>query len=78
MGGDYNYDPRPEMSCGAPGVPVCSDPRLYISWDGIHMTQEAHKMLATWITGDILPKLHCPGKSIRVSLGRKSLKPKHH
>ncbi|XP_059313131.1 acetylajmalan esterase-like [Lycium ferocissimum] len=56
-GGDYNYDVS--KKCGAPGVPVCVDPSTYISWDGIHSTQEAYKWLARWLIPDMLPQLNC-------------------
>ncbi|CAA6674616.1 unnamed protein product [Spirodela intermedia] len=42
-GGDYNFDLK--NKCGNPGVQVCADPSRFISWDGIHLTQEAYK---TW------------------------------
>ena len=71
VGGEYNYDA--DRSCGLSGVPTCPDPRLHISWDGVHMTEEAHKMLARWIINDILPELHCSAKLDPISLGRKSL-----
>ncbi|KAF7137202.1 hypothetical protein RHSIM_Rhsim07G0194300 [Rhododendron simsii] len=45
-GGDYNFN-LAEM-CGASGVLVCRNPNEHISWDGVHLTQEAYKiMLAT-------------------------------
>ncbi|KAB5556211.1 hypothetical protein DKX38_007120 [Salix brachista] len=45
--------------CGAPGVPVCPNPDLYISWDGIHLTQKAYQHMAEWLINDIFPKLQC-------------------
>lgn len=38
---------------------VCSNPDEYISFDGLHLTQNAYKHMSTWIIRDILPKLHC-------------------
>ncbi|KAL6964712.1 acetylajmaline esterase [Sarracenia purpurea var. burkii] len=57
VGGEYNYSPL--GMCGLPGVPVCSDPDQHISWDGIHLTQKAYKIMADYLIQDILPKLQC-------------------
>ncbi|KAG6479227.1 hypothetical protein ZIOFF_062689 [Zingiber officinale] len=43
-GGTYNFDIK--LMCGLPGTSTCSDPTKYISWDGIHLTQEAYKTMA--------------------------------
>ncbi|KAF8396261.1 hypothetical protein HHK36_017877 [Tetracentron sinense] len=56
IGGDYNFDPI--LPCGAPLVPVCRHPERRVSWDGIHLTQEAYKQMAKWLIRDIMPKLH--------------------
>ncbi|KAH7845686.1 hypothetical protein Vadar_004850 [Vaccinium darrowii] len=56
-GGDYNFCLT--RMCGAPDVPVCQNPDQLISWDGIHLTQEAYKHMAAWLVDDLLPKLHC-------------------
>ncbi|KAM7481944.1 hypothetical protein LguiB_006527 [Lonicera macranthoides] len=61
-GGDYNYDYA--KVCGAPEVPVCEDPSRLLSWDGIHFTQAAYKMMASWIINDILPQLQCFRSSV--------------
>ncbi|KAF6159934.1 hypothetical protein GIB67_033018 [Kingdonia uniflora] len=39
IGGQYNYDGS--RMCGHAGVPVCSNPKQHIHWDGVHLTQEA-------------------------------------
>ncbi|XP_070036853.1 GDSL esterase/lipase At5g03980-like isoform X1 [Nicotiana tomentosiformis] len=57
IGRGYNFDLR--KICGSPRVPICTDPNAYISWDGIHLTQEAYKWLARWLINDMLPKLNC-------------------
>ncbi|XP_015084759.1 acetylajmalan esterase-like [Solanum pennellii] len=57
IGGNYNYNSS--RTCGAAGVPVCVDPSTHISWDGIHMTQEAYKWMARWLINDMLPQLNC-------------------
>ncbi|KAH7846357.1 hypothetical protein Vadar_012939 [Vaccinium darrowii] len=56
-GGDYNFNSS--RMCGAPDVPVCHNPNQLISWDGLHLTQEAYKHMAAWLVDDLLPKLHC-------------------
>jgi len=57
IGGEYNYDVQ--RQCGDPGVPVCIDPSTHISWDGVHLTQNAYRWIARWLIDDILPKLNC-------------------
>jgi len=34
--------------CGKPGVPVsvCDDPSQYITWDGVHFTEAAYRLIA--------------------------------
>ncbi|XP_074272900.1 GDSL esterase/lipase At5g03980-like [Silene latifolia] len=48
---DYNFDLT--KICGTEGFEVCADPNKYISWDGIHMTQQAYKRMSQWL----LPRL---------------------
>ncbi|KAK7827580.1 gdsl esterase/lipase [Quercus suber] len=57
VGGAYDFSL--DKMCGAPDVPVCPNPYEFISWDGIHMTQNAYKNMANWVINDILPKLNC-------------------
>ncbi|CAK9175069.1 unnamed protein product [Ilex paraguariensis] len=52
IGGLYNYDEN--RKCGSRGVPVCSNPVQYISWDGVHLTQEAYRHIAKILFQDIL------------------------
>ncbi|KAE9448614.1 hypothetical protein C3L33_19485, partial [Rhododendron williamsianum] len=56
-GGDYNFSLG--RMCGAPDVPVCRNPDRLISWDGIHLTQKAYKLMNAWLVRDLLPKLQC-------------------
>lgn len=52
-GGQYNFDPR--VFCGSSKeingslvtASACSDPSNYVSWDGIHATEAANKLI-TW------------------------------
>ncbi|KAA8515153.1 hypothetical protein F0562_018332 [Nyssa sinensis] len=43
-GGPYNYNSS--MECGYPPASACDDPSLYVSWDGLHLTEAAYR----WIT----------------------------
>lgn len=50
-GGDYNFDPK--VSCGNTKeingsimtATTCNDPYNYVSWDGIHSTEAANKLI---------------------------------
>ncbi|OMO85073.1 Lipase, GDSL [Corchorus olitorius] len=57
IGGEYNFNVR--VSCGDPSVTVCSNPDERVNWDGIHLTQRAYELMATWLMQDIYPKLQC-------------------
>ncbi|XP_062182968.1 GDSL esterase/lipase At5g03980-like [Phragmites australis] len=43
-GGAYNYDMN--MMCGTPGTSSCANPARRVSWDGIHLTQQAYRAMA--------------------------------
>jgi phospholipase/lecithinase/hemolysin len=55
IGGKYNY--RYSIQCGTSGIingrnvtaVTCSDPSSYISWDGVHWTDEANRLLTQHI-----------------------------
>ncbi|XP_051128511.1 GDSL esterase/lipase At5g03980-like [Andrographis paniculata] len=57
QGGMYNFEMG--RMCGAVGVPVCPNPEKYVSWDGVHLTQEAYKIMAQWLLSDIFANLRC-------------------
>ncbi|KAF9591777.1 hypothetical protein IFM89_007107 [Coptis chinensis] len=59
-GGSYNFDSS--RMCGAEGVPVCSNPTKHVHWDGIHLTEEAYKLMVEgFISGNfVIPKLRIP------------------
>ncbi|GFZ07178.1 hypothetical protein Acr_19g0001150 [Actinidia rufa] len=61
-GGDYNFDFT--RICGTLEVPMCSDPNLYISFDGVHPTQHAYMLMSGWLIQDIFPKLQCTQKLV--------------
>ncbi|KAK1321043.1 GDSL esterase/lipase [Acorus calamus] len=43
-GGPYNYNAS--SMCALEGTTVCEDPLLYVSWDGIHLTEAAYRFIA--------------------------------
>ncbi|XP_062162338.1 GDSL esterase/lipase At1g31550-like [Alnus glutinosa] len=44
-GGPYNYNASAE--CGSnPLVRACDDPSQYVSWDGMHLTEAAYRLIA--------------------------------
>ncbi|CAK8530672.1 unnamed protein product [Lathyrus sativus] len=57
MGGSYNFNGS-EL-CGKSGVVACDDPSQYISWDGVHLTEAAYRLIAHGIISGpySLPKL---------------------
>ncbi|XVF06913.1 hypothetical protein REPUB_Repub06bG0092100 [Reevesia pubescens] len=57
IGGKYNFDLS--RSCGDPQVPVCLNPDERPHWDGVHLTQRAYELMATWLIRDIYPQLQC-------------------
>ncbi|KAI7981180.1 Acetylajmalan esterase [Camellia lanceoleosa] len=56
IGGTYNYDAN--RMCGSHDVPICPNPKQYIHWDGIHLTQEAHHHISD-ILKNILFEFQC-------------------
>ncbi|CAL9061615.1 unnamed protein product [Musa banksii] len=48
--GRYNFNLR--AKCDQNGSSVCPDPTTHVSWDGIHMTEAAHRTIAQgWLHG---------------------------
>lgn len=43
-GGPYNYNSWAE--CGFPNASVCDQPDTYVSWDGIHLTEAAYRLIS--------------------------------
>ncbi|KAI6677346.1 hypothetical protein NL676_038142 [Syzygium grande] len=56
-GGAYSYNFT--QTCGSTGVPACPNPNKFISWDGVHLTQEAHRRITEYNINKIFPKLSC-------------------
>ncbi|KAL9997497.1 putative sinapine esterase [Helianthus debilis subsp. tardiflorus] len=42
-GGPFNFDST--MKCGDLCKTVCDEPNMYVSWDGVHLTEGAYKLL---------------------------------
>ncbi|XP_027105478.1 GDSL esterase/lipase At1g28580-like [Coffea arabica] len=43
-GGPYNYNST--VPCGYQPAASCDDPSLYVSWDGLHLTEAAYRWIA--------------------------------
>ncbi|XP_056164509.1 acetylajmalan esterase-like isoform X2 [Syzygium oleosum] len=56
-GGSYNYNFT--QTCGSTGVTACPNPNEFISWDGVHLTQEAHRRITEYNINKIFPELSC-------------------
>ncbi|KAL1803750.1 hypothetical protein ACET3Z_032397 [Daucus carota] len=56
-GGDYNFSLT--RICGFPGVAMCLNPNKRISWDGVHLTEQANRYMATWLISNMAPMLQC-------------------
>ncbi|KAL3516021.1 hypothetical protein ACH5RR_022923 [Cinchona calisaya] len=59
VGEPYNFNAG--KICGTPEAKVCPNPDKYLSWDGIHSTQQAYKYMAGYLLHSIIPQLHCHG-----------------
>nr|GMD11531.1 GDSL esterase/lipase At1g28590-like [Ipomoea batatas]GME21529.1 GDSL esterase/lipase At1g28590-like [Ipomoea batatas] len=46
-GGEGPYHYHSSVDCGGPGSTTCDDPSTYVSWDGVHLTEAAYKLIAT-------------------------------
>ncbi|XP_047971681.1 GDSL esterase/lipase At1g28590-like [Salvia hispanica] len=57
-GGPYNFD-RASM-CGSKGSSTCEDPSLHASWDGLHWTEAAYRLIADGLLRGsfTIPPLH--------------------
>ncbi|PWA80786.1 GDSL-like Lipase/Acylhydrolase superfamily protein [Artemisia annua] len=44
-GGPFNYNVS--ALCGDASATMCDQPQTYVSWDGIHMTEAAYKLMFT-------------------------------
>ncbi|XP_059436721.1 GDSL esterase/lipase At1g28580-like [Corylus avellana] len=56
-GGPYNYNASAE--CGqSPLIRACDDPSQYVSWDGIHLTEAAYRLIANAILEETYIQYH--------------------
>ena len=46
-GPQYNYNPN--TTCGQTGFNVCNEGAKYISWDGVHYTEDANSIFSSKI-----------------------------
>ena len=53
--GENEYNFNKNRMCGSDGVPACPDPKKHVSWDGIHLTEHAHQLMANWLWKYVLP-----------------------
>ncbi|KAK9689941.1 hypothetical protein RND81_09G092800 [Saponaria officinalis] len=53
---EYNFDMG--RFCGTNGYEVCEDPNKFVSWDGIHMTQQAYKRMSQWLLPRVVQELN--------------------
>ncbi|XP_055801028.1 acetylajmalan esterase-like [Solanum dulcamara] len=56
-GGRHNFNFR--TVCGAAGINACPNPAQYVNWDGIHLTDEAHRRITDTLVKDMLSKFNC-------------------
>ncbi|KAL8229838.1 hypothetical protein R6Q57_014738 [Mikania cordata] len=45
-GGEGRYNVNSSMVCGEASATVCDEPNTYVSWDGIHLTEAAYRIIA--------------------------------
>ncbi|XP_035842247.1 GDSL esterase/lipase At1g28580 [Helianthus annuus] len=45
-GGEGRYNVDPSVECGDASATVCDEPDTYVSWDGIHLTEAAYKIIS--------------------------------
>ncbi|XP_055960893.1 acetylajmalan esterase-like [Mercurialis annua] len=59
IGGEFNVSPGLDKMCGAKGIPVCTNPKEHVFWDGAHFTHQANKVLSDYLIKEMLSKLQC-------------------
>ncbi|KAI7754850.1 hypothetical protein M8C21_020853 [Ambrosia artemisiifolia] len=45
-GGEGRYNVNPSVECGDASATVCDEPDTYVSWDGIHLTEAAYRIIS--------------------------------
>nr|CAB3494811.1 unnamed protein product [Digitaria exilis] len=62
-GGDpYNVDVT--VFCGTPGSTACADPSKFVSWDGIHFTEAANRLVARAMLRGLLNRVGGPAIAV--------------
>ncbi|KAK1626076.1 hypothetical protein QYE76_000391 [Lolium multiflorum] len=59
-GGEYNFNMH--LMCGGLGSSTCTDPARHVSWDGIHLTQQAYRAMALSL---LMEGFAQPGESVQ-------------
>ncbi|KAM0845358.1 hypothetical protein ACQ4PT_056429 [Festuca glaucescens] len=59
-GGEYNFNIN--LMCGGLGSNTCADPARHVSWDGIHLTQQAYRAMALSL---LMEGFAQPGESVQ-------------
>ncbi|XP_076928665.1 GDSL esterase/lipase At1g28590-like [Bidens hawaiensis] len=45
-GGEGRYNVNSTTKCGDSSATVCDDPNTYVSWDGVHLTEAAYRIIS--------------------------------
>ncbi|KAH9611934.1 hypothetical protein KSS87_012692 [Heliosperma pusillum] len=53
-GGDNEYNVDIKLTCGSEGTVVCKNQQSHISWDGVHLTQSTHQVMAKLLLPSLL------------------------
>ncbi|URE24766.1 lipid catabolic process [Musa troglodytarum] len=66
-GGEGPYNVNFSVACGHPMSNLCSDPSTYVCWDGLHLTDAAHGIVARRILKELFgDSLADTGNAIRL------------
>ncbi|CAL9113210.1 unnamed protein product, partial [Musa acuminata var. zebrina] len=65
-GGEGPYNFNVSVGCGHPMSNLCSDPSSYVSWDGLHLTDAAHGIVARHILKELY-YFQCMERTVRNS-----------
>ncbi|KAH9553730.1 hypothetical protein CY35_08G026900 [Sphagnum magellanicum] len=66
-----NYNEN--ITCGMQGSTVCTDPSNHVSWDGVHLTEHVHRLIALdFLTGSFTdpPNALSGGCNLNLDFGR--------
>ncbi|XP_027160234.1 acetylajmalan esterase-like [Coffea eugenioides] len=71
--GTEPYDCSSGKFCGTPGVKACPRPDKYISWDGVHSTQQAYKYMTAYLLDSIIPQLKCHSSALDARMNNQAV-----